>query len=250
MQLRYITCSDPREDLSVYSLINFTTKYPISELGVQAHPGPMSYKGRRNGWFNQMVFTASNMPTPPNIALHINYEWCDCMCRGVVPIEIQNWINARNEITKEHVIKRIQLNIGDNTHSFEPEKLAKLIQEHADQEFILPYNQHVAPEIARLKATGAKFSLLFDGSYGAGISPEKWGKPVYDDVPNGYAGGLGPGNVAIQLNKINKVLPADYKTWIDAEGRLRDIYDTQSFSLGLAERYIYEALKWRDQNTK
>lgn len=250
MKLRYITCSDPREDLSVISLLNFTEKYPISELGVQAHPGPMSYKGRRYGWFNQMIFSCSNMPTPPNIALHINYEWCDCMCRGTVPIELQRWIDARNEITKDPVIKRIQLNIGDNTWSFDPVKLANLIQEHKDQEFIFPYNQRVALQIEQLKATGAKFSLLFDGSYGAGISPDKWQKPVYEDVPNGYAGGLGPGNVAIQLNKINKILPHDYETWIDAEGRLRDIYDTQSFSLGLAERYMQEAIKWYNQNTK
>ena len=250
MKLRYITCSDPREDTPVCSLLNFTEKYPISELGVQAHPGPMSYKGRRYGWFNQLMFVSANMQKAPNIALHINYEWCDCMCHGVIPIELQKWIDARNEKTKEPVIKRIQLNIGDKTNSFNPEAIATLIQKHSDQEFILPYNQHVASQIAELKATGARFSLLFDGSYGAGIAPDKWEKPIYEDVPNGYAGGLGPGNVAIQLNKINKILPADYETWIDAEGRLRDIYDTQSFSLGLAERYMEEAIKWHNQNTK
>lgn len=250
MKLRYITCSDPRENISVPSLINFTEKYPISELGIQAHPGPMSYKGRRYGWFNQIMFVSGNMPTPPNIALHINYEWCDCMCRGIIPIELQKWINARNDITKEPVIKRIQLNIGDNTRSFNPLALANLIKNHKDQEFILPYNKNTSAQIAQLKSTGVRFSLLFDNSYGTGISPDEWQKPVYEDVPNGYAGGLGPGNVEIQLKKINKILPADYETWIDAEGRLRDIYDTQNFSLGLAERYMSEAIKWHNQNTK
>lgn len=250
MKLKYITCSDPREDTSVRSILNFVEKYPISELGVQAHPGPMSYKGRRRGWFNQIMFLCEQMSKQPNIALHINYEWCDCMCQGIIPYEIDKWIHANNEISGEPIIKRIQLNIGDKTDFMNPEKLSELIKHHDKQEFILPYNPKVARQIESLKRTGAKFSLLFDGSYGAGISPEKWEKPVYEDIPNGYAGGLGPGNIAINLNKINKLLPKDYETWIDAEGRLRDTYETYSFSLGLAERYVQEAIKWQKQNTK
>ena len=245
MKLRYITCSDPRENISVPSILNFAERYPMVELGIQAHPGPMSYNGRRNAWFKQIVYICSQMSIQPNIALHINYEWCDCMCHGVIPLEIIDFINARNKITNTPVIKRIQLNIGDRTNIFNPEELAKLIKQQNDQEFILPYNEKVAPQIEQLKSTGAKFSLLFDASYGAGIEPKKWQSPAYKDIPNGYAGGLGPGNIAKNLNKINKVVPENYETWIDAEGRLRDTYTTFSFSLNLAERYVQEALAWQ-----
>ena len=68
MKLRYITCSDPREDIPVESLLNFTTKCPFSEIGVQAHPGPMSFGNGRNKWFGEIMKKAQNMPTPPNIA--------------------------------------------------------------------------------------------------------------------------------------------------------------------------------------
>ena len=47
-----------------------------------------------------------------------------------------------------------------------------------------------------------------------------------------------------------KLLPNDYKTWIDAEGRLRNHKTTGSFTLELAEKYMQNAIKWYNQHTK
>lgn len=250
MKLRYITCSDPREDISAESLLNFTAKYPISEIGIQAHPGPMSFGRGRNKWFGEIMKKAQNMPTPPNIALHINYLWCDFMCEGLVPHELDWWLRVPNAYTGQPVIKRIQLNIGDLTNSFDANKLSVLINRHPKQEFIFPWNERTAQKIEKIKKTGAKFSLLFDASYGAGIEPNKWYAPVYKNIPNGYAGGLGPDNVAKNLDKINALLPQNYETWIDAEGKLRDRCTTESFTLELAEKYLQNALAWYNQHTK
>ncbi len=250
MNLRYITCSDPREDIPAESLLNFTNQYPIAEIGVQAHLDSMISWRPRNIWFNQIVALSKNMPTPPNIALHINYQWCDCMCEGLVPHEVKRWLSESNVYTKQPVIKRVQLNVGDYTHCFSPKGLAKLIAAYPNQEFIFPWNEKVAPQIGQLKKTGARFSLLFDGSYGEGIEPESWRAPVYNDIPHGYAGGLGPNNVAENLDKINAVLPPDYTTWIDAEGKLRDRRTTGSFTLELAEKYMQNAMNWYNQHTK
>lgn len=250
MKLRYITCSDPREDIPVESLLNFMAKYPISEIGVQAHPGPMSFDNGRNKWFGEIMKKAQNMQTAPNIALHVNYAWCDYMCEGLVPYELDWWLRVPNIYSGQPVVKRIQLNIGDFSNKFDVKKLTFLMKRHPKQEFIFPWNERVAKEIDTLKQNGAKFSLLFDGSYGAGIEPEKWQKPVYNDVPNGYAGGLGPDNVAKNLDKINAILPENYATWIDAEGKLRDRQTTGSFTLELAEKYLQNALNWYNQRTK
>ena len=250
MKLRYITCSDPREDIPVESMLNFITKYPISEIGVQAHPGPMSFNQSRNKWFDQIVKAAQNMPSPPNIALHINYHWCDYMCEGIVPNELNWWLRVPNAYTGQPVIKRVQLNIGDYSNKFDVEKLSMLINKHDNQEFIFPWNESKAKKIEALKQTGTKFSLLFDGSYGAGIEPDSWREPVYKDIPNGYAGGLGPGNVIKNLDKISTIVPKDYTTWIDAEGKLRDPKTTESFTLELAEKYIENAIAWYNQHTK
>lgn len=250
MKLRYITCSDPREDIPIESILNFSEKYPISEIGVQAHVGPMSEKESRNVWFNKLIEYAKNLENAPNIALHVNYLWCDYMCLGSVPNELSGWISARNTHTGKPVVKRIQLNIGDRTFSFNSSKLAKLIKQYSDQEFILPWNPNTAQQIQELKKTHTNFSLLFDGSYGTGIEPDEWQKPVYKCVPNGYAGGLGPDNVAQHLNKISKILPKNYATWIDAEGKLRDYKTTGAFTLELAEKYMQNAIAWYNQHTK
>ena len=250
MKLRYITCSDPREDIPVESILNFSEKYPMSEIGVQAHVGPMSEKKPRNIWFSELVKAAKDLRCAPNIALHVNYLWCDYMCLGKIPSELSGWVSARNKNTREPVIKRIQLNIGDWTFSFNARNLAKMIKRHSAQEFILPWNPKTANQIQELKQTGAKFSLLFDGSYGAGKEPEKWQGPVYKDIPNGYAGGLGPDNVAGNLDKINQILPENYETWIDAEGKLRDYKTTGSFTLELAEKYMQNAIAWYNQHSK
>ena len=124
------------------------------------------------------------------------------------------------------------------------------MKHHPKQEFIFPWNEHTAKKIEMLKQTGTKFSILFDGSYGAGIEPDSWKKPVYEDVPNGYAGGLGPENVAKNLDKINAILPENYTTWIDAEGKLRNRETTGSFTLELADKYVKNTLVWYNQHTK
>lgn len=250
MDLQYITCSDPRSDIPVQSMINFAMKYPLVEFGVQAHPGPMSYGHSRNIWFNKFVELSKNMNVQPNIALHINYQWCDSMCDGVVPEQLSNWLNMVNVHSGKNVVQRIQLNIGDGTRCFDAQKIADLIKKFPNQKFIFPWNNITAKSIDALKQTDAKFLLLFDGSYGAGICPTKWTGPVYNDVPNGYAGGLGPKNVAENLDKINDILPSDYQTWIDAEGKLRDRYTTGAFSLDLAEKYVKNAMCWKNQNVR
>ena len=250
MKLRYITCSDPRENIPVESILNFATKYPMSEIGLGAYPASMLSNKHNLMWFDQIIRNAQNMPTPPNIALHINHSWCDTMCLGVIPAELDWYLRITNTHTNKPVIKRIQLNIGDYSKKFDLKGLATLIKQQRNQEFILVWNERMSPKIEMLKQTGAKFSLLFDGSCGSGIEPDSWRRPVYRDIPNGYTGGLGPDNIAKNLDKINEILPKNYETWIDAKGKLCDRESTFSFTLELAEKYLQNALAWYNRHTK
>lgn len=249
MNLRYITCSDPRENLSPISVVDLLRSSPLAELGIQAHPSAMAHGKPRYVWTQRVCEIAKDSRTPVNIALHVNYKWCDEICSGVVPSEIKSFLKHKNSYNFQPVVSRIQLNIGDYTNKFDAEKLARVIKSWKKFEVILPYNKYTQSKIEELKKTGAQFSLLFDGSYGAGVSPEKWDKPAYDDVAFGYAGGLSPFNVRDNLDKISGVLPADYDTWIDAEGRLRDI-TTGAMDISLAREYLNNALAWHKQHSK
>ena len=248
MKLRYITCSDPRENLAPVSLMRLLNISPLAEIGVQAHPSAMMRGRPRYIWFRQLLDAAKLSNTPVNIALHINYKWCDEICSGNIPGEIKCFLSQKHSFTHQPLVSRIQLNIGDYTNNFDAEKLAHVISNWKKFEVILPFNKNTKPQIEELRKTRAQFSLLFDGSYGAGVSPNAWNAPVYDNVVFGYAGGISPTNVCENLDKIARVLPADYETWIDAEGRLRD--RTGAMDIERAKNYLVNAIKWNNQNTK
>ena len=252
MKLKYITCSDPREDISVESLLNFTKTYPIAEIGIQVYSGVVSSNWAFNAWLNQLLTKAQNMPKAPNIALHVNQPWGDLMGTGVVPQELAYPLRIKNIYTGQPVIKRVQLNIGNYSikPKFDVKRLSALIKQHPDQEFILPWNKFNAEKIEIMKLIGTKFSLISDASHNTGKEPDSWPKPLYKDIVNGYTGGLGPDNVAKNLDRINTVLPEDYTTWIDAKGKLCDNDKTFSFSLELAEEYVKNAIAWYNQHTK
>ena len=63
-------------------------------------------------------------------------------------------------------------------------------------------------------------AALFDTSGGTGLLPGAW-PTLRTQFPCGFAGGLGPDNVLVQLDQINKVCSDDFPTWIDMETRVR-----------------------------
>lgn len=246
MKLKYITCSDPRETIKLDDLKRLTQISPKVEIGMQSHPSAMKQGLDRYIWFNEFISWAQQQRKTVNIAMHVNYQWCDAMCSGIVPTEIERWINLRNKNNDMPVIKRWQLNIGDDTFNFDADKVAKLIMAFPENEFIFPYNADVAQKIDLLRHTGAKFSLLYDSSYGYGICPDKWNAPVFQNVPMGYAGGLSSENVSENLNKISSVVPDNYTTWIDAEGRLMKP-DERTWDMERVHGYIQNALNWESR---
>lgn len=249
MILRYITASDPREDTSIEDIIKLLNTSKLAELGIQAHPSAMSAGYPRYIWFNNLLDVLKRAKQKYNIALHINYRWCDSMCGGVIPVEIKHLLSQTHMETQKPLIQRVQLNIGDDTYKFKADAVAKIISENKKHEFIFPYNKATKRTIDKLEKTSAKFNLLFDGSYGAGISPKSWQKPAKQDIQFGYAGGISPENVSDNLTKISQILPEDYKTWIDAEGRLRNP-NTCTFDVNYAQNYLDNAIKWIKQNKR
>jgi len=246
MKLKYITCSDPREGVKLEDLQKLIQISPKVEIGMQSHPSTMTRGMDRYVWFNKFIEWAEQQTLPANIAMHVNYQWCDAMCSGKIPTEIARWMNLHNKNTGAPLIKRWQLNIGDSTKNFNADEVAKLIEAFPENDFILPYNAKVADKIDQLYKTQAHFSLLYDSSYGYGISPDQWDAPVYTDTPTGYAGGLCPENVSGNLDKIAQVVPPRYTTWIDAEGRLMK-QNTRTWDMERVFGYVKNALSWEAQ---
>jgi len=85
-------------------------------------------------------------------------------------------------------------------------------------------------------------SILVDNSGGRGITPETWSRP--DTVkPVGFAGGLGPDNLATELPRIGDLLQGDH-WWIDMESKLRDDsgwFSTDRAIIAVQQIMAYEA---------
>lgn len=77
---------------------------------------------------------------------------------------------------------------------------------------------------------------LFDMSHGAGVLPEGWPPPLSADTYHGYAGGLGPDNLAEQIPLIGKAA-GDTRLWIDMESNVRSDGDRQ-FDLAKVRRCL------------
>lgn len=244
MILRYITCSDPREDTPVNDILELSQFTPNTEIAVQAHPSKMSFDMPRYKWFTQILKESLYMPTAPNIAVHINMDWCDKFCRGILAPElIDMFFLSRYDGTP--VIRRWQINInGSKTKKFQTDNIAALLTNSPNREFIF---QYAAPEYHRmhkLDKTGAKFSVLYDTSGGTGKSTRNWRTPLFESHPQGYAGGLSPENVVENLNKIAKVAGDRTDIWIDAESKLK-IPGTKTFDINRAKQYINAAYRWQ-----
>jgi len=247
--IRYITCSDLREDIPPEKAIELLKISDKVELGIQAHPGAMNFGTPRMKWLVELLTISQKLFKPLNIAIHVNYDWCSDFCRGILAGELRYLFFSENKDTGEPLIKRWQLNIGDKTRGFDANKLSQITLNNPDREFIFPYNPGVAELISSLDKTGAAFSLLFDQSYGFGITPQQWLPPVYSNHPQGYAGGLYGDNISLNLDKIAKLVPEDYEIWIDAEGKLMipGAFPRQ-FDLDRGKDYILQTLKWLENN--
>lgn len=242
MNLEKITCSDMREYNEIDDIINLGKTYPMAEFAIQAHPSKFSGWMPRYVWFDTLMHAAKMNNI--NLAMHVNAEWRTEICRGNIPYEIKRMWNLQRA-NGMPVIGRVQININGGKESFRfyADRVADIIRAYPNIEFVFQYTPRQRARLKKLDATGAPFSMLFDASGGRGISPLAWHAPVSKNHKMGYSGGLSPENVAENLDKINLVLPTDYNTWIDAEGKLKDP-DTKQFDVARAEKYIQNAIRW------
>ena len=73
--------------------------------------------------------------------------------------------------------------------------------------------------------TVKNISALFDLSHGTGVLPDQW-PATLNFVKCGYAGGLSPENLELQIKAIERIV-GDTPIWIDMETHVRSNMDAQ-----------------------
>jgi hypothetical protein len=207
-----LTGVDEKTDLADVSVMS--GEHPIVEWGFLYSPKRQGQPGRYPSvGFLREAF--QSLPDHVRVAVHV--------CGTGVPQLIEGDGVARELV---HLIAqrggRVQLNF--NAFVLEPDfhQLELCMQGFPAAQFITQYNEsnyHVWRELR-----GAdNHSVLFDASGGRGVEPLKWESPL-SGVTCGYAGGLGPTNVATKLEAIQASV-GNRPFWIDMEGKLRDRND-------------------------
>ncbi len=242
MRLKYITISGTNEYTNIEDLAMLLFKYPTAEAGIQVSGTKCSYGSPRFEWIIALNRFLNKNKMRANIALHINMDWVEKICMGIVVPELKELLDLK-DYKGEKFIKRVQLNfkIGrEHTPSLGilHTTLYTLIKKFSDQRFILSYNDSNAPLINKLYESGLTFDNLFDSSFGKGIEPSTRPKPCFCGLLQGYAGGLGADNIADELRKLKAI---DGDIYVDAQKKLED--ENEHLDLNKAKAFILNALR-------
>ena len=243
MFLKTIVCSGINENNDIDEAVAFLQKHKNVEYGVQCSPKKAGYHTPRFDWLKELTAKLNEHKMKNRIALHINEGFVVSFCDGRLSDEVADLLN------ENEAIGRLQLNFKITRETFASGKIpdirtlgqtAKTVSAHP---IILSASQPNLPFIRKAYHHGLKFDLLFDDSFGEGIMPDTRKPPLFDDVFQGYAGGLSPENVAEELQKISKV--AKGAVFIDAEGKLKE---NGAFSFEKAEKFVQNALSEFEQH--
>ncbi|MBQ8750430.1 MAG: hypothetical protein IJZ30_02185 [Alphaproteobacteria bacterium] len=242
MKLKCVTCSGANEHTNIEKLVDLFCNYnETASIGIQVSGKKASFGMARFWWIMALYYHLKEQELNLNIALHINQDWVERFCSGDAPDEIEHFLGLTLS-DGENFIKKVQLNFKIGREK-EPkvETIIQMMKKYPELVFIFQHNDSNAEFIQQLYNSGAKFELLFDSSFGEGIVPENRPAPIFDDIPQGYAGGLSPENVAEEIDKISKVVPSNGQFSIDAEGKLKG--DDGHFSLEKCRAFLEEASK-------
>lgn len=177
--------------------------------------------------------TVKSLGNHVNVALHI--------CGGGVP----GLIAGEPEVSRLASLVgerggRIQLNFNAKRGTVNTPDLRRTIEKLAPMRVITQHNRNNAYLWSEIPLQNHQ--SLFDSSGGNGVKCKVWPNPLPSDC--GYAGGLGPGTMADDLDAIATVAQ-DREIWIDMEGRLRVEHDgSDRLCLDLCEQVLNETSEW------
>ncbi|MBQ4855673.1 hypothetical protein IMW82_13425 [Rhodanobacter sp. B2A1Ga4] len=186
-----LTGADERTDIA--ALLQLLADHPTLEIGLLYSATP---EGRPRYPSLDWIHTAARQ-LAGRCAIHV----CGLLAR------------AQLQAGELHALvrhaRRVQVN-GDVSREQLPLLAAQVHQ------LITQYSPRVTD--LSLTGTAGNHQLLVDASGGRGVGPSQWRRPATTKAV-GFAGGLGPDNLASELERILPIARGD--SWIDMEQALR-----------------------------
>lgn len=213
-----VTITGADDSVTPQDLVKLSAKFPFVEWGIlcsKKHEGTPRFPSA--AWMEALKGHAlENDPEDFALSLHICGRWVRDIMKGELTLEDDHpgWLG---------LFPRVQLNFHGEPQ--DPIGLAELMLDPGralfGKETIFQIdgnerNRRIFTAASKMtpRATG-----LFDLSGGRGKLPADWPVPPWEGKW-GYAGGLGPGTLAVELPRIDRVSGANLG-WIDMETKVR-----------------------------
>lgn len=184
--------------------------FPLAEWGFLYSP-VLQGRDERYPSTSFIQYAFESLPSHVRVALHI--------CGAGVP----DLLDSDDEVmTLARIIAlrsgRIQLNFNYARSPIDMQKCIDFCKEHPSIDVITQHN-HNNEQIWCMLAGIPNHAVLFDSSGGRGVACKHWPASL-PDVACGYAGGLGPDNLLLELSHIQQAA-GQYPFWIDMESNIR-----------------------------
>jgi hypothetical protein len=207
MRLHTVTITGPDDQSDPDDLVRLATEFPFVEWGILFTRRSSRPTFPSDAWVERLRRRA---PEGMRLSGHVCSTWAREVCTGRWPAKL----NLER-------FGRAQLNIARYlTEVASPEGLARCLP--PGREYILQVGtsrERGLALAAQLQGLGSTVSVLFDASGGKGISPKSW-PSVPAALKCGFAGGLGPDNLAGELRRLERIV-GDRVVWIDMQSRVR-----------------------------
>ncbi len=242
MEINKVTITGADNNSSVEKIIELSRKYPFVEWGIlfsESRVGSDRYPSFE--WIKNLI--ANDTENILKLSGHICGKYCkEFLSNG------PDFIKNISPEFKTKKFKRFQLNYNFKTNINDIDLVYFLnrVDHHkklSDVNFILQYNdsnKHFIEEVVLkyIKHKDKYFHYLFDSSGGNGILKE-WQEPL-KEVYCGYAGGLNPENIVLELNRINQLVN-DNTVWVDVESGVRT---NNKLDFDKVESFLIECKKY------
>lgn len=227
-----VTITGADDSIQPYSLLPLSEQFPFAEWGIL-----LSKTSAGRNRFPSVAWI-DLLPQGLNLSAHICGRWVREICDGSWSImECDEWKDRPGILDK---FSRFQINFHGEKQKFLG--LIKGLQHplFAGKQIILQIDGVNDYLLEAAREAGIDAVPLFDKSGGIGVLPDAWPKAM--DCYSGYAGGLSPSNLELQLELIEKVC-GNNPIWIDVETKVRSADDRQ-FETHLAHKFLEIAKSW------
>jgi hypothetical protein len=232
--LHCVTFTGADDSIEPEELAELSAVCPFIEWGILFSPdrfGTPRYPSR--AWLKRLHAVAAGG------GLSLSAHLCGRFARAALAAE---WSWQRTIGDLSWCFGRVQINCSNNP---EPSIQSMLREWPTTQQVIIQAGDKNRHWVEGEADRGFRFDILFDNSGGRGELARSWPFAV-DRALCGYAGGLGPENIAEEITSISEAC-LGRSFWIDMESKVRSD-DRASFDLGRVRRVLRALEAVSDEN--